>query len=477
VRGEQDFAAYVAARGATVVRCLSLLGLPPATAERVAAETFAGIRSEWADLARYADPEVPLYSAMLARLSARERTHHVQPNGPERIAAVLRHAGGLEEVQVCEVLNVSVPVLRSLLSEPGLEDALAREVYELPAGYLPYGRVQAVAARQRRRLWTWSAATALGLAAVVTIAVHVTSPEPLLRPGDALPAARVVDKERTADVAWWADGWLYLEHAALEVGDVQRLVAVDTGAAYVDEDGRLVYVDAHGRTTLLGRPDPKVAIVSSPKLGLVAWVDVARPDVRRIVVWDVVERQQIAGVVTSPRSRPISFDGGWLTFGQGLTDWAWDPGGGPARETGNGFAEHPSDRTALVDVVAGTRLEQFGSFLRVVRAGVRDETLIPGFGGSLSADGRLVLTGPDPGREPQLYNSWSGERVDSWFPPGWHVVAATFATADRVAWLVDRGAGSLTLITCGSTRAGVPCSDGVILGSARTALLAGDSTR
>ena len=142
-----------------------------------------------------------------------------------------------------------------------------------------------------------------------------------------------------ADVAWWADGWLHLEHAALEVGGVQRLVAVGTGAAYVDDDGRLVHVDERGRRTLLGQPDAKVAVVSSPRLGLVAWVDVARPDVRRIVVWDVAERRQVAGVVTSPRSRTISFDGGWLTFGQGLTDWAWDPAGGPARETGNGFAE------------------------------------------------------------------------------------------------------------------------------------------
>ncbi len=477
MRGEQDFAAYVAARGATVVRCLTLLGLAPATAERVAAETFAAIRSDWGELAEYADPDVALYSAMLGTLSAHGRRHPVRPNEPERVAAVLRYSAGLEEVRVCEVLNISVPVLRSLLAEPGLEDEVAREADELSAGYLSYGLVQAVAARERRRRWTWSVATALGLAAALAVAVHLATPEPPMRPGDALGAVRAVDEERMADVAWWADGWLHLEHAALEVGGVQRLVAVGTGAAYVDDEGRLVHVDDRGRRTLLGQPDAKVAVVSSPRLGLVAWVDVARPDVRRIVVWDVAERRQVAGVVTSPRSRTISFDGGWLTFGQGLSDWAWDPAGGPARETGNGFAEDATDRTALVDVVAGTRLEQMGSFLRVVRAGARDnETLIPGFGGTLSADGRLVLTGPDPGREPRLYDARSGDRVDSWFPPDWHVLAATFATADRVAWLVDRGPGGLSLITCGSTGMPGRCSDGVDLGSADTALLAGDTT-
>ena len=89
MRGEQDFAAYVAARGATVVRCLTLLGLAPATAERVAAETFAAIRSDWGELAEYADPDVALYSAMLGTLSAHGCRHPVRPTS-RRVAAVLR---------------------------------------------------------------------------------------------------------------------------------------------------------------------------------------------------------------------------------------------------------------------------------------------------------------------------------------------------------------------------------------------------
>ena len=480
MRGEQDFAAYVAARGATVVRCLSLLGLAPATAERVAAETFAAIRSDWGELAEYADPDVALYSAMLATLSAHGRRHYVRPNGPERVAAVLRYTSGLEEVRVCEVLNISTAVLRSLLADPGLEDALADEAEEFAAGYVSYGLVQAVAAHERRRRWTWSVATAVGLAAAVAVAVQVASPEPPLRPGDALSAVRVVDeKNKVADVAWWADGWLHLEHAAVEVGDVQRLVAVGTGAAYVDGDGRLVHVDEQGRRTLLGQPDAKAAVVSSPRLGLVAWVDVARPDVRRIVVWDVTEGEHVAGVVTSPRSRTISFDGGWLTFGQGLTDWAWDPAGGPARETGNGYAEEPSDRTALVDVVAGTRLEQWGSFLRVVRAGRGRVTT----SSSRASVGRSRPTAgwcsqdriPAASRSSMTPGQATGSTPGSL--PEWHVLAATFATVDRVAWLVDRGDGSLTLITCGSTATAARCSDGVDLGTQSTALLAGDSTR
>jgi hypothetical protein len=291
-----------------------------------------------------------------------------------------------------------------------------------------------------------------------------------------MPAADVVEQENPAGVVWWSDGTLHLADAAVEVGDVQRLVAAGTGAAYVDADGRLVGVTPDGKRTLLGRPLPRSAIVSSPRLGLVAWMDDVTAGGTRLVVWDVEEGRRVSGVVTGPRTRPITFDGGWLTFGVGLTDWAWDPAGGPARQTGSGYVENPNRRTALVDVVAGTRLEQLGYYLRVVRIGSQRATKMPGFGGSLSADGRLVLTEANAEREPMLYDARNGERVDSWFPPEWHVLDATFTGTDRVTWLVARGDG-LTLVTCGSTRDATPCSDAADLGDARSVLLAGDSTR
>jgi len=476
VRAEQDFAAYVAARGATVVRCLVLLGLSPVDAEQVAADAFATLRGEWADLSRYGDPDVSLYATMLGADARRRRRASLPSAEPARVAAVLRGVADLEEIRVCEVLGIPVSQLRTLLAAgPGAAE-LVDESDELPAIPVAYGRVLALVGRRRRRRWGLSVGVLAGAAALVATIVTVSRPEPPPRPGDALPAADVVEEANPAGVAWWADGTLHLADAAVEVGDVQRLVAAGTGAAYIDADGRLVGVTPDGRRTLLGRPVPRSAIVSSPRLGLVAWLDDVAPGGTRLVVWDVEEGKRVSGVVTGPRTRPITFDGGWLTFGTGLTDWAWDPAGGPARQTGSGYVENPNRRTALVDVVAGTRLEQFGYYLRVVRVGSQRRTSMPGFGGSLSADGRLVLTRANTEREPMLYDARTGERVDSWFPPQWHVLDATFTGTDRVTWLVARGDG-LTLVTCGSTRDPAPCSDAADLGDARSVLLAGDSTR
>jgi hypothetical protein len=205
----------------------------------------------------------------------------------------------------------------------------------------------------------------------------------------------------------------------------------------------------------------------------VAWTDASVPDEPRIVVWDVDEGERVSGVVTSSRARTITFDGGWLTFGTGLTDWAWDPHGGTARETGNGYAEEPGERTALVDVVAGTRLEQHGYSLRVVRVGkVRGEE-VPGFGGTLSPDGRLVLAGGATGTEPSLFDARTGADLGTPFPDRWQVRAATFVSDDRVAWLVDRGADGDLIVTCSLE----DCTDGVEPEGSDIALIAQDSPR
>ena len=118
-------------------------------------------------------------------------------------------------------------------------------------------------------------------------------------------------------------------------------------------------------------------------------------------------------------------------------------GVGPARrprpETGNGYAEEPGERTALVDVVAGTRLEQWGYASSAWSAsgnGARRE--VPGFGGTLSPDGRLVLAGRGAAREPPLYDARTGDRArHAWSPTEWQVRAATFVS-ERPGQLAGR---------------------------------------
>jgi hypothetical protein len=476
VRGERDYEVYVAARGATVVRALLVLGLDLAAAEDTAAEVFAVLRPGWHEIVETADPDVALWATVLGVETRRRRRLHGGAPSEHDAAQVLRHIARLEEIQACEVLGIAVPRLRALLQNAPRQ-ALGSDEDDAPA-VLPvsYARVRAVAARRRRRQWLLAAGVAVVAGLTAGVVVLLSRPEAVPRPGDALPPARVAEEVNPAGVVWWADGELHLPESMARVEDVRRLVAAGTGAAYVDGDSRLVAITPDGSRTLLGRLAEDSPLVSSPDLGRVAWVDASLPDVTRLVVWDVISGHQVAAVVTEPRVRPITFDGGWLRFGQSLTDWAWDPAGGPAQLVGDGSGKNPYSRSALVDAVAGTRLEQLGSFLRIVRSGRPGETRVPGFGGSLSPDGRMVLTGPDEGREPRLFDARTGEALELWTPSS-HARAAVFAAVDRVTWLVDgQEGGALILVTCSASPT-ISCSDVVDLGDPEQVLLAGDSRR
>jgi hypothetical protein len=474
VRGERDFEAYVAARGATVLRCLLLIGADLAAAEDTATSAFAAIRQEWWALSEAGDPDVVLWAGVLASDERRRRRVGESAPGETELVRVLREHAGLDEVQVAEVLGLPTSRVRAASALPV---PLGDEEDE-PAGVfpVPYARVRAAAGRNRRRRWLQSAGVAAATALVLALASWLARPEPLVGPGDALDPAAARVEDNAANVVWWADGQLHLPSAVLEVSDVRRLVAVGAGAAYVDSRGRLVGAEPDGTRTLLGEVADGSALVSSPGLGLVAWVDVSVPGLTRLVVWDLRQGREVAAVVTRPGVRPITFDGGWLRFGQGLKDWAWDPRGGPAQLTGDGFAEEVADRTALVDAVAGTRLEQWGTFLRVVRSGRQGETHLPGFGGSLSPDGGFVLTGPQQRRQPRLVDTRTGLQVEVWsgqdVPRG-----AVFDTAGGVAWVVEDDETGLTRIASCTTTSPVSCHDSVELGKPDRVVLADDSRR
>ncbi len=475
MRGERDFEAYVAARGATVLRCLLALGAGLPRAEATAATAFAELRPHWWELADSADPDVGLWAMVLAvEARTRHRTHEAALQEDE-VGRVLRRQAGLEEVQVCEILGISSAQLRRhLADQPDLPDGDDAEVTGVFP--VPYARVRAAAARRRRRRWGAIVGVATSVVLVATGMSWLARPEPAQEPGDALEPVPARAEANPAAVVWWADGDLHLPTAVVRVGDVRRLVAADPGAAYVDARGSLVAVTPEGSRPLLGRLAEGSSLVSSPRLGLVAWVDASVDELTRLVVWDVEEGHEVAAVVTGPRVRPITFDGGWLRFGQGLRDWAWDPAGGPAQLTGDGYSTEISERTALVDAVAGTRLEQWGMFLRVARSGRRGNIAVPGFGGSLSSDGRFVLTGAEQHRQPRLYDARSGEEEDVW-GAAVERLGAVFDDTGRVTWLAhESGAEGPVIATCGLTEP-MTCSTAVRLGRATRVLLAGDSRR
>jgi hypothetical protein len=432
VRGEQDFVAYVDARGPALVRCLVLLGLTRSDAEAAAAEAFASLRADWPDLVFSGELDDALFGGVLG-------------------------------------------------TDPETTAALREEAATLPPLLLSYDRVRAVVTRRRRRQWL----TAGGLVAAATAAALVWS---LLDgaggstppPDDGLGPARVSvadDDDDDAGVVWWADGTLHLATVDVRVGEVRRVVAAGDAAAYVDGRGRLVAVYPDGHRTLLGRPTTYSPLVSNPASGLVSWVDASRTGVQRLVVWDLTDERQVSGVVVSGlRTEPTGFVGGWLTFRTGTTDFVWNPRGGDPVRTGDGAPRADGDRWAsLVDTVARTRLEQVGLTLRVVRKGSGRMTYLPGVAGSLSADGRLVIARPVDGDAPGLYDAHSGERLDSWDAGGWRVLDATFVDDDRVAWLAERDDADAVLVLCGSPGQPMDCSSPLDLGATGTPLIARDS--
>ncbi len=429
MREDPDFAAYVAARGPTLVRCLALLGVPVPEAEEIAAEAFATVRSDWPELVRLGDLDADLFGTVLR-------------------------------------------------TDPDTTAALLEEAATLPSLPLPYERVLAVVARRRRRQWAVAGGLTafLGTTALVVTLVNGSAGAPPPDP-DGLGRAQVSAADDWAGVVWWADGTLHLADVDVEVGDVRRLVAAGDAAAYVDGGGRLVAVHPDGRRTLMGRPATYSPLVASHS-GLVAWIDVADTGVERLAVWDVPEDRRVSRVVVPGRlTSPTGFDGGWLTFRNGTSDWVWNPYGGSPRKTGDGAPRADGDQwTTLVDTVAGTRLEQVGLALRVVRGDTPRRTYLPGVSGSLSADGRLVIVDPVDADEPRLYDARTGERLDTWYPGGWKVLDATFVGDDRVAWLADRDDGHVVMVVCGTPGHPMDCSFPVDLHATGVPLLAKDST-
>ena len=430
MRGEQDFAAYVEARGPALVRCLVLRGLTVPDAEAAAAEAFASLRDDWPELA---------------------------------------YAGDLDDALFGGVLG----------TDPEATTALLEEAATLPPLPLPYDRVRAVVAGRRRRQWL----TAGGLVAAATAVALVWSlvdgaggsrPTPRRRPRPGPghrgrqrarvscggPTARCTSRpptSRSATCVAWSRPVTRRRTSTAAAGSWRR---TPTGTA-------------------LSSVGPRVLAAGVvPAAGLVAWVDASRTGVQRMVVWDC------RSGVRSPawwcpglRTEPTGFDGGWLTFRTGTTDYVWNPHGGQPIRTGDGAPRADGDRWAVPGrhrrPAPGS--SRSGLTLRVVRKGSSRMTYLPGVSGALSGDGRLVITRPVDRGEPRLYDARTGERLDTWYPGGWRVLDATFVGDDRVAWLADRDDGQAVLVVCGSPGQPMDCAVPHDLGATGTPVIARDS--
>lgn len=326
---------------------------------------------------------------------------------------------------------------------------LAGEVFRLAATAIdvPHAPVVPVLAgarsqrRRRRRVGATVVAASLVLIGVATWAGTRPEPEP-----EPEPQPPVVAADNPADVAWWANNVLHLEHVAVELPSVEDLVQLGDGAVIGDEQGGVVLIDGAGHLTTIGHKVAGAPLAASGKPGWVAWVD-PRDRAPRLVVYDVADRR-VQGTLDLPYrgqrrldhgSYPIAIDGGRVYYASLGGDYVWTPSDAQPERI---------DDEGLLDVAAGTRVGSVRDRrIDIVQPFFSVEYVRAGQGAQLSPDGLQVLTRTMSARVSGpfgpvvVYDARSGERMWTGLRRGDVVVAATFGPWDAVTYVIAQRAG------------------------------------
>lgn len=291
------------------------------------------------------------------------------------------------------------------------------------------------AREQRGRRWSIVAGAAVAVAAGVTTWWGIRATHP---PDAALTVAPTVHAENPADVAWFANGELHLDHVTIDLPALQDLVAIGGGAVYADDDGAVVFVADDGARSRLGSKDQGTPLVGSDEQGWVAWSDTGgREPV--LVLYDLTSRQRLRTVApTDPAHEsatelvPIAIDQDLLYYRSGSQSYAVAPRGAP-EEIGAGLLDVSSATRVFQADAESIRMEQ--SFFSTVTAGL-------GVGAQLSPHGDFVLTRTaDDGTSygtVRVYDSRSGDELPSGLTSDDVAIAATFGSEETVTYIVAR---------------------------------------
>ena len=197
---------------------------------------------------------------------------------------------------MCDVLGISVPRLRGLLASQPAEPASDEDVERRDIGPAPLrAGARRSPAGSRRRQWLVTARRRGTAALAVGVGVALSRPEPV-RAARVTCCRRPRRPRRPTRRAWCGGPTASCTSRDPSSGSPTSAAwsRRALGRRTSTRDGRLIGVTADGDRTLLGRPAEGSPLVSSPRLGLVAWADASVPDVTRLVVWDV-EAQQAGG--------------------------------------------------------------------------------------------------------------------------------------------------------------------------------------
>ena len=464
MREDADFDGYLAARWPTLVRTLVLLGCPEEIASDVALDAVARCRSEWARTLATDDVDVLVHRALVDAWQARRRTSWWEDLGPRdaadgglssdvadtldrlntdvRTVLVLERHGGLGPAQSVAAAGSepsggvpAVPTAEQLRA--AVEDV---GVQAPPAPEAVLGRDQERHRRRRRVIIRRTLAVAAPVVLVTAGLAWGLSSGP---PADEALAAVAVDRaENPADVAWYADGRLHLEDVVLDVPAIRQFEPVWDGAAYGDEQGRVVFVDADGSRTVLGEKQPSAPLVVSDRHGWVVWVeaDDARP---RLVVHELSSfgRFAVRDVVPPEPDddvRPVAVDGDIVYYVDGAGAHAWTVTSGLRLDLGP---------RQLLDASARTWVSQpVPRVIDIAPAYSGEGFAVPGTGASLSADADLVLT-RDTSEQASfgpvlIYDTETGADVSVGLGPEDVALAAELGPGRTVTYIVAKAEDS-----------------------------------
>lgn len=458
MREDADFNGYLAARWPTLVRTLVLLGCPEEVASDVALDALARCRSEWARTRATGDVDVLVHRALLEAWEERRSTPWWQGLSPRdatggglfsevadaldrlstdvRTVLVFERHGGLGRAQ--SVTAAGVEPSGGLPPTPTAEHlrAAVEDVGVLapPASEAVLGRDQE---RHRRRRRTVVRRTLTVAAPVALVAAGLAWGLSGGAPAEEALAAVAVDRaENPADVAWYADGRLHLEDVVLDIPAVRQFEPVWDGAAYGDEQGRVVFVDADGSRTVLGNKEPSASLAVSDRHGWVVWVEAGDP---RIVVHELSSFGRLASRDPAPSRggedpRLIAVEGDTVYYQDGAGTHGWTVTSGLSLDVGT---------YRLLD--ASTMMKVFQATASTIRIGPpysNEGFTVPGAGASLSSAGDLVLT-RDASEQAsfgpvRIYDTDTGAEVSVGLGPADVALAAELGPGRTVTYIVAR---------------------------------------
>ena len=254
----------------------------------------------------------------------------------------------------------------------------------------------------------------------------------------ALAAVHVDVRQNSAAVAWYADGMLQLEHVVLDLPGVRQFEPIWAGAAYGDEQGRVVYVSNAGTRTLLGRKHPAVPLVVSDSRGWIAWVtaDDTRPrlQVHQLSSSSTLASRDLVPPEQGEEVRPVAVDGDTLFYVDGAGAHAWTVTSGEMRDV---------PTTGLLD--AGSQMlvsQPMPGLLNVAEQYAEAGFVVPGAGAELSADADLVLTRDTTEQDSfgpvLIYDTATGADLSVGLGPDDVALAAELGPGRTVTYIVAR---------------------------------------